>query len=147
MLIDQKEDVFYEEVLDELRIWQELGATTVIISGSPDVYIQAFKQEYGVDIATGTRHYHNGNTYHPQAAASRAKEKHLIVEKMLLQKSNQLGKVAVAESAYGDTENDLSMLESAREPVVVNPKNGLASIALERGYRIINPKNAAMVTA
>lgn len=139
---DQKQHIFYDEVIDELRTWQEQGATTAIISGSPDVYIRAFKQEYSIDIGTGTRHYHNGNTYHPQPAASRAKEKHLIVEKVLQQKSKRLGKTAFAAAAYGDTENDLSMLEEAREPVVVNPKNGLASIALERGYRIIIPENA-----
>ena len=137
---DQQNGIFYDEVLNELRDWQEQGATTAIISGSPDVYIQAFKKEYAIDIGTGTRHYHNGNTYHPQPAASRAKEKHLIVEKVLGQKTSRLGKIAYAAAAYGDTENDLSMLEAAHEPVVVNPKNGLATIALERGYRIINPK-------
>jgi HAD superfamily phosphoserine phosphatase-like hydrolase len=140
--IDQEQNIFYDEVLDEIRSWQERGATTAIISGSPVVYIREFAKAYGFDFATGTRHYHNGNNYRPTKAVSRAKEKHLVAEKMLTQVSKKLGQKACLEVAMGDTENDLSLLEAARQPIAVNPMNGLATIAKEREYRIIIPRNA-----
>lgn len=134
--------LIYDEVLDEARAWQEQGATTAIISGSPVFYIRAFARAHNFAFGTGTRHYHNGNNYRPLPAVSRAKEKHRIAEKMCLLLSHKLGKTAYLAAAYGDTMNDLSLLEAAHEPVAINPKNGLASIAADRHYRTIIPKNA-----
>lgn len=139
---DAAHGLLYDEVIDEAHEWKEAGATIAIISGSPAFYIQPFKREYGFDIGTGTRHYHNGNNYLPRPAVSRAKEKHLVAEKILSQVSQKLGKRAYLAAAYGDTVNDLSLLEAAIEPVAINPKNGLMSIARDSSYRIIIPKNA-----
>lgn len=140
--IDQEQGIFYDEVLDEIKHWQEHGATTAIISGSPDVYIREFAKAHNFDFGTGTRHYHNGNNYRPLKAVSRAKQKHLVAKKMLTQVSKARGKTACLESAFGDTLNDLSLLEASREPVAVNPMNGLAAIAIARSYRIVTPRNA-----
>jgi HAD superfamily hydrolase (TIGR01490 family) len=41
-------------------------------------------------------------------------------------------------SAYGDSPNDLPMLERATHPVATNPAPALERIARERGWRIVN---------
>ena len=142
VVADSKHQLLYDEVLDEARPWQEQGATTIIISGSPNFYIKPFARTYDFKIATGPRHTHNGNNYRPLPAVSRAKEKHLVAEKMLQKVSEKLGTRAYLAAAYGDTVNDLSLLEAAHEPVAINPKNGLASIAAAQHYRVIIPQNA-----
>lgn len=40
--------------------------------------------------------------------------------------------------AYSDSQNDLPLLEFATEPVATNPSPGLAAIARERGWKILN---------
>lgn len=124
----------YTEMIDEISYWRNKGATLGIISGSPDFYIQELKKQLGFDIATGTQHSRNGNTYNDRPAESRATEKHRIAEGMLA----NLRPGARLVAAYGDTMNDLSMLEMADEAVAVNPKNGLAQVALHNNWRIIH---------
>lgn len=147
VVADSLNQLLYDEVLAEAYAWQEQGASTIIISGSPSMYIRAFARAHNFDFGTGTRHYHNGNTYLPREAVSRAKEKHSVAEKMVQGVSDKLGKRAYLAAAYGDTVNDLSLLEAACEPVAINPKNGLASTAIERDYRTIFPRNAVQITS
>lgn len=140
--IDREKHLLYTEVLDEAHEWKERGATTVIISGSPDFAIQPFVRMHNFDFGTGTHYRCNGKIYRPQPPVSRASEKHVVAEKMLATVGKQLGKSAYLAAAYGDTVNDLSLLEAAEHPVAINPKNGLEVIANERGYRTIIPGNA-----
>lgn len=120
----------YSKVSDEVEQWREEGVTLGMISGSPDFYIQALKKHLNFDIATGTRHFHNGNTYKARPPVSRATAKHDIAEKMLERLGQNLNHETRLVAAYGDTVNDLSMLEMADQAVAVNAKNGLAVIAL-----------------
>jgi HAD superfamily hydrolase (TIGR01490 family) len=41
-------------------------------------------------------------------------------------------------SVYSDSLNDLALLERATDPVATNPSPGLAALAAERGWRILN---------
>lgn len=128
---------FYSEMHDEITRWRHEGATLGLISGSPDFYIQELKKALHFDIATGTQHFRNGNTYNNRPAESRASEKHRIAEGML----SKLGAQACLAAAYGDTMNDKSMLDMAvamgGEAVAVNPKNGLEHVAQQNNWRII----------
>ena len=41
-------------------------------------------------------------------------------------------------SVYGDSVNDLALLEKATDPVATNPSPELEAIARARGWRILN---------
>lgn len=131
----------YEEMDDEIKYWRHEGAAFGIISGSPDFYIQPLKKSLHFDVATGTQHFHNGNTYHNRSPKSRAADKHLAAQGMLSTLSEKYNQPVQLVAAYGDTVNDQSMLAFAEsmggEAVAVNPKNGLAQVALENNWRTI----------
>ena len=131
----------YPEVHEELELWRDMGAKLGIISGSPELIARPLARRLGVHVVAATRHYHNNHTYTVGRKTSpRAAEKHKIVDKWLA----QLGDHAVLAAAYGDTVHDLSMLEQAREPVVVAPKPALAQIAIERNWRIVTPQTTQL---
>lgn len=137
------EELLYPEMAEEIELHRELGSTLGIISGSPDVFIQALKRKLGFDLATGTRHFHNRKEYHTaRGVRSRGKEKHAIAEKWC----RALGRGAYLAAAYGDTVNDYSLLEAAREPIVVNPKPDLAIISKERDWQVINTREASRIS-
>ena len=131
----------YQEMDSEIRDWRHEGATFGIISGSPSFYIEPLGKRLRCFDAKGTEHSHDGNTYHNSTPKSRAKDKHLAAEEMLERLSQQTGRPAELVAAYGDTVNDQSMLELAvemgGEAVAVNPKNGLAQVAIENNWRVI----------
>ena len=130
------EQLLFSELREEIELHREMGSTLGIISGSPDVFIQAIKRKLRFDFATGTRHFHNRNIYHTaRGVRSRGKEKHSIAQKWC----EKLGRATLVAS-YGDTVNDLSLLENSREPFIVNPKPDLAAIGKERGWSVITTK-------
>lgn len=130
----------YPELRDEIDFWRDYGAKLAIVSGSPDVFVQAIKRRLGFDMATGTRHFRQGPTFHQaREVSSRARDKHLFVEKMRL----RLGDQAIVTAAYGDTMNDLSMLKMATVPVAVNPKPDLHQVATEHNWEVILTEKAA----
>lgn len=127
----------YAELRDEIDFWRDYGAKLAIVSGSPDVFVQALKRRLGFDMATGTRHFRQGPAFHvSREVSSRASNKHLFVEKMRL----RLGDQAIVAAAYGDTMNDFSMMQMANMPVAVNPKPELHQIATDRNWEIIETK-------
>ncbi|NLA42605.1 HAD-IB family phosphatase [Candidatus Saccharibacteria bacterium] len=136
------DELLYPEMAEEIELHRELGSKLGIISGSPDVFIQAIKRVLNFDLATGTRHFHNRKEYHTvRGVRSRGKEKHGIAEKW---RSN-LGKEAILSAAYGDTTNDLSLLIAANEPVAVNPKPDLEEFSRQNDWEIIYTKERIKV--
>jgi HAD superfamily phosphoserine phosphatase-like hydrolase len=130
----------YPELRDEIDFWRDYGAKLAIVSGSPDVFVQAIKRRLNFDMATGTRHFRQGRMFHTaREVSSRARDKHLFVEKMRL----RLGDQAIVTAAYGDTMNDLSMLKMAALPVVVNPKPDLHQVAAEHNWEVILTEKVA----
>lgn len=137
------EQLLYGELIDEIEYQHDQGAALGIISGSPDVFIQALKRRLDFDYATGTRHFHNRKEYCSiRGVRSRAKEKHLIAEQWRHKLSSEIGKEAIISSAYGDTMNDFTLLQEAHDPVAVNPKPDLAVEAIRRNYRLIQTQQA-----
>ncbi len=136
----QASQQIYPEMLDEIAYWKDRGATQVLISGSPDPFVQALRDRLGLTWATGTRlFYRQGKVDHLRLPSPRSSEKHLIAEKMRLRLSHELGKQAVFAAGYGDTMNDYSMLAASQAPVAVNPKPDLLQKAQQHNWRVITP--------
>ncbi len=165
-LIDAEYDDAFPEVVNEIREWQEAGAYIGLISGSPDFLVQALKRKLNADIATGTRYfYQSGHCHRYRGCVPRSKNKHLIAESMLVDLTQNrlralgefainckyhrpkleqfnLGDRFVLRGGYGDTINDLSMLEMSHEPVAVAPKPSLQkAIDGREHWRIVTPSN------
>lgn len=126
----------YPEMLEEIGNLKDQGYKLGLISGTPDVYVQALKHRLGFDAATGTRYFHNRFVYHARPSESRAEAKHGIAISM----AESLGCRGVIAAAFGDTMNDRSMLELAELPTAVNPDDGLRKIAKDdpNRWRIID---------
>jgi HAD superfamily phosphoserine phosphatase-like hydrolase len=140
-IVDQAvSEHIYPELSEEITFWKDYGAKLAIVSGSPDNLVQTLKRRLNFDIATGTRHFRQGNVYHSaRQTENKAAEKHLIVEKMRL----RLGDQAIFAAAYGDTMNDLSMLAVAKKPVTVNPKPDLHQFATQNNWEILTTAEVA----
>lgn len=132
----------YPEMLDEVDYWKDRDAAQVLISGSPDPFVQALRRRLDLKWGTGTRlFYRQGKIDEARLPSPRASEKHLIAEKMRQRLSSELGSEAVFASGYGDTMNDYTMLDASREPVAVNPKSDLREIAANQNWRILDTVN------
>lgn len=133
----------YPAMIEEIGQQRENGAYLAIISGSPDTFIQPLKRRLEFDFATGTRHFHNRKEYHSaKGVRSRGKEKEHIAEAWCEKISKELGREAIISAAYGDTMNDFTLLLDSYDPVAVNPKPDLAAEAMQRGWRMIDARDA-----
>ena len=129
-------DTVFPEMKQEItKRRQEAGSTLIIISGSPQVFVNALAKRLGFDFSIGSHYPTRGGLYHPHREyKGRADKKHLYTESVL----RKLGRGSVLQSAYGDTMSDLSLLESAEEPAAVNPTDELRKVAVTRRWRVID---------
>jgi len=113
------------------------GHTTILLSGMLQPYVEAVKQELGIDIAIGTEReikdgYYTGRlTSIPCLGELRA---HVLGE--LINKLDY--KINLAESfAYGDAIFDRYFMGMVGNPVAVHPDKKLAEYAKEHGWSVV----------
>ena len=121
---------------------QQSGAQVVIVTATNEFVTRPIAQVFGVselialelerDNAPGSSGWITGEI---KGVPSFREGKIIRVEQWLA--SRQLKWTDVESTFYTDSINDLSLLEQVTHPVATNPDEPLRSIALERGWRIL----------
>ena len=120
-----------DDVIARLKGHAEQGAQVYIASSVIEPFIEPFAKRIGAQTVGTPVEYTNG---HVRPAGNLVAQEHKI-EQVL----SRLGVVRV-DFAYGDTAQDVPLLEHAHHPVVVYPDEKLKAIALERGWEIFGSR-------
>ncbi len=117
-----------EDVIARLVEHRQNGAQVYIASSVVEPIIEPFARRVGAQTIGTPVEYRNGRV---RVAGDLAAAEHKIEK--VLQRLN----AARVDFAYGDTEQDIPLLEHAEHPVAVYPDEKLKSTAQERGWEII----------
>ena len=104
------------------------GAQVYIASSVIEPFIEPFAKRIGAQTIGTPVEYADGRV----RVAGNLVAQERKIEKVL----SQLG-VERVDFAYGDTEQDIPLLEHARHPVAVYPDDALRAVAQERGWEIL----------
>jgi len=113
------------------------GHTTILLSGMLQPYVEAVKQELGIDIAIGTeREIKDGYYTGLLASVLCLGERRAHVLSELFNKLDY--KINLGESfAYGDAIFDRYFMGMVGNPVAVHPDKKLAEYAKEHGWSVV----------
>jgi phosphoserine phosphatase len=120
-----------EDVIARLRGHAGQGAQVYIASSVIEPIIEPFANRVGAQTIGTPVQYTNG---HVRVAGDLVAQ-----ERKIEQVLSRLG-VARVDFAYGDTAQDVPLLEHANHPVAVYPDERLKIIALERGWEILGSR-------
>jgi len=120
------------DVVRRLVAHREEGAQVYIASSVVEPLIEPFARRIGAQTIGTPVEYRKGRV---RVAGELAAE-----ERKIEQVLSRLG-VERVDVAYGDTEQDIPMLEKADHPVAVYPDEKLKSIALERGWEVLGERS------
>ena len=120
-----------EDVIARLRAHGTQGAQVYIASSVVEPIIEPFAKRIGAQTIGTPVEYANGNVRVAGDLVSQERK----IEKVL----SQLG-VDRVDFAYGDTEQDIPLLEHAAHPVAVCPDEKLKAAALARGWEIFGSR-------
>ena len=143
--IDERAKVFAAKYMDQLqpeisRVLKDhktKGHTTILFSGMPQPYVEAIKQQLGMDIAIGTEReikdgYYTGRLASVPCLGER--RAHALSE--LINKLDY--KINLDKSfAYGDAIFDRFYMGMVGNPVAVHPDKKLAKYAKEQGWSFV----------
>jgi phosphoserine phosphatase len=117
-----------EDVIARLINHKTQGAQIYIASSVVEPFIEPFAQRIGVQTIGSAVEYKNGRV---RVAGDLVAQERKIGEVL-----SRLG-VERVDFAYGDTIQDVPLLEHADHPVAVYPDDRLRRHALERGWEIL----------
>lgn len=127
-------------VVSEIRRHRADGHQTWLVTASPVELAEAMAARLGMTGALGTQAESVDGTYTGRLTGDVLHGSH---------KADALAALAVVEgldpmrcSAYSDSINDLPMLSMMGSSTVVNPNKQLRSIAVRRGWRVIDRPSA-----
>ena len=120
-----------EDVIARLKTHGAQGAKVYIASSVVEPIIEPFAQRVGAQTIGTPVEYVNGNVRVAGELVSQERK----IEKVL----SQLG-IDRVDFAYGDTEQDIPLLEHADHPVAVYPDEKLKAAALARGWEILGSR-------
>ena len=130
-------DLVRPEISRVLKDHKTKGHTTILFSGMLQPYIEAVKQELGIDIAIGTEleikdGYYTGQlTSVPCFGERRAQALSELINKLDY-------KINLGESfAYGDAIFDRFFMGMVGNPVAVHPDKKLAEYAKGHGWSVV----------
>jgi phosphoserine phosphatase len=117
-----------EDVIARLVTHKQQGAQVYIASSVFEPIIAPFANRIGVEVIGTPIEFRNGHV--------RLATELVASERKIEQVLNRLN-VERVDVAYGDTEQDIPLLEHADHPVAVYPDKKLKAVAVERGWEII----------
>ena len=123
-----------EDVIARLTTHKSQGAQVYIASSVVEPLIEPFAKHIGAQTIGTPVEYSNGQV--------RVASELVAQERKIEQVLSRLG-VERVDFAYGDTEQDIPLLEHADHPVAVYPDETLKKYALDHGWEILGdtPKN------
>jgi phosphoserine phosphatase len=122
-----------EDVIARLKSHAAQGAQVYIASSVIEPIIEPFARRIGAQTIGTPVEYVNGNV--------RVAGELVAQERKIEQVLSRLG-VARVDFAYGDTVQDVPLLEHADHPVAVYPDAALKAIAIARGWEILGSREA-----
>jgi phosphoserine phosphatase len=120
-----------EDVINRLKEHKSHNAQVYIASSVVEPMIAPFAARIGAQTIGTPVEYKNGQVRVAGELAAQERK----IEKVL----SNLG-VDRVDFAYGDTSQDIPMLEHADHPVAVYPDHKLKAVAIERGWEILGGK-------
>jgi phosphoserine phosphatase len=120
-----------DDVIARLKAHASQGAQVYIASSVIEPIIEPFARRVGAQTIGTPVEYANGKV----RVAGNLVAQERKIEKVL----NQLG-VDRVDFAYGDTEQDIPLLEHADHPVAVYPDEKLKAVALTHGWEILGAR-------
>ncbi len=130
-------DLLRPEISRVLQDHKMKGHTTILLSGMPQPYVEAVKQELGIDIAIGTERETKDGYYTGRLASVPClgeRRAHVLSE--LINKLDY--KINLDKSfAYGDAIFDRYFMGMVGNPVAVHPDKKLAKYAKEHGWSVV----------
>jgi phosphoserine phosphatase len=122
-----------DDVIARLKSHKSQGAQVYIASSVVEPMIEPFAARIGAQTIGTPVEYKNGQV--------RVAGELVAQERKIEQVLSRLG-VARLDFAYGDTAQDIPLLEHADHPVAVYPDEKLKATALERGWEIMGDKSS-----
>lgn len=135
-VVEEQSKFVYRYTRDLIQSLKQEGYTVMAISQSPKTVLDEFCKNYGFDKVYG-RFYEIG----PQDRFTGVvNDEHLIQNKANIVKRvferhpefTPEGSIAV-----GDTEGDISLLESVSKPICFNPNQALYNYAKREGWKVV----------
>ena len=120
-----------DDVIARLQNHAAQGAQVYIASSVVEPIIEPFARRVGAQTIGTPVEYANGNV--------RVAGELVAQERKIGQVLSRLG-VDRVDFAYGDTVQDVPLLEHADHPVAVYPEDALKAVALERGWEIFGSR-------
>jgi alcohol-forming fatty acyl-CoA reductase len=132
----------FPEALAEMAAHRDAGRRLVLVSSGLDVVLAPLARALGAELlaqrlvadgdrVTGAhRSYAVLDDVAPPMGPSERKAA------ALLRHADATGLDLPASFGYGDSVNDVAMLEAVGTPIAVNPDRGLARMAEERGWKV-----------
>lgn len=125
--------------LELVRSHQQAGDQVLIVTATNELVTRPIAQAFGIDelIAVELERGPDGWITGAIAGTPSMREGKVVRVNKWLQKRG-LDWLDVETTFYSDSTNDLPLLEKVDHPVATNPGASLRSIALERGWRILD---------
>jgi HAD superfamily phosphoserine phosphatase-like hydrolase len=126
--------MLYQPAIKQLKLAQELGHHTVLLSSSPDFLVELFAKRFSMDAWEST-HYAIDQEQHFYGISSifQGDDKARYVEETI----RKFGVSKNQTFAYSDSYLDLPFLKSVGIPVGVNPDRMLRNWCKKTGCKII----------
>lgn len=120
-----------EDVIARLKAHAAQGAQVYIASSVVEPMIEPFAERIGAQTIGTPVEYTNGQV---RVAGD------LVAQERKIEQVLRRLNVERVDFAYGDTEQDIPLLEHAEHPVAVYPDEKLKAVALERGWEILGSR-------
>jgi HAD superfamily hydrolase (TIGR01490 family) len=137
-VLDRKKDYTYVYTRQAIDVLKKKGYFLLAISLSPKFIVDLFAKHFGFDksygifYATGATEKFTGATEFEDLMKNKKAIIHRAVEKENLTLEDSYG--------FGDTDGDISLLETVKNPIAMNPNVKLLKIAHHAGWRIIEER-------
>lgn len=126
----------YPQMLDEVRAHQDAGRPTFIVSAAGHGVVELLAEVLDMEGGIGTRYEVDADGRYTGELVDGLNYGDLKIAPMRrFAEEHDLD--LDASWAYSDSASDLPMLEIVGTPVAVNPDEGLARIARERGWKVM----------
>jgi len=132
----------FPDALAEMAAHREAGRRLVLVSGGLDVVLAPLARALGADllaqrlVADGDRMTGVHRSYAVLDGGTQPMDQAERKAAALFRHAEATGLDLPASFGYGDSVNDVAMLEAVGTPIAVNPDRGLARIAGERGWDV-----------
>lgn len=117
-----------------VKLMNDYGLT-IAVSGSPAEVVEVIQKELGLNLSFGTVSEVKDGTYTGKLERNLAvvEEKKKVLQKIVKEREIELEK----SFAFGDSDQDLVLLERVGYPVVINPHSSLRKTAEDKEWPVL----------